>query len=88
MSEGNFEGDFRVEEVPQMLANNGEPAFASRWQKGMSLRDYLSGQALIGIVARSSSTQRSEEIAERAVELADAVIKLLSAAPGASDESK
>ena len=62
--------------------NNGGPAFPRPTsdvpgQPGMSLRDWLAGQAVIGLVQFADSPTRlsPSEMAEAAFKIADAMLK-------------
>lgn len=44
-------------------------------QPGMTLRDYLAGQALVGLCANPSNTDHAGTMAERAYKHADAMLK-------------
>ena len=67
-----------------MTRNNGGPAFPrtvqhNNWQlegkDGMSLRDWFAGQALAGITANQSYTERADNFMARwAYGLADAML--------------
>lgn len=60
--------------------NDGGPAFPvcetewNRFSKGMSLRAWLAGQALAGLLALEDMAEDYNQLAWRAVSIADALI--------------
>jgi hypothetical protein len=72
--------------MPHPFDNVFPQAQADGWQKsrgdkpGMNLRTYLAGHILQGLAAnRKANEYRAEQLAERSVELADALIERLNA---------
>ncbi|WP_460912066.1 hypothetical protein [Spirosoma areae] len=63
-------------EEQQAPTNDGDNAFASDWQSGLTKREYFAAQALTGLLANSAYTKK-ETATTKAVEYADALIEAL-----------
>lgn len=63
----------------QKLMNAGGPAFPSEFDefsyRGMTIRDYFAAAAVQGILAGGSTASYSEERADQAYKIADAMLE-------------
>lgn len=57
------------------------PSQVTAWTKGMSLRDWFAGQALVAIMAARTITATESDIAKFSYEIADAMIAERKAKP-------
>jgi hypothetical protein len=71
--------DFYIKSEGKTMSNNGGPAFpaADYGQFGMTLRDWFSGQALVGVTSNPENSHLSyETVARESYKLADALIEV------------
>lgn len=57
--------------------NTGGPAFPDEFGRGMSLREYAAVHAMEGLLGNAFRNCENQHYAQKAVELADALIKEL-----------
>jgi len=58
-----------------MSNDDGGSAFPTQHVEGMTLRDWLAGQALAGLVVLTNQGWRTQDAAARAYECADEMLK-------------